>query len=329
MKKNVVIRKFRKLINNPKAFFADAKIVKKVASNNSHNNDGNHGGKHVFGDIVLDGKVGLSIKTDCGCKPINYDFSSLLVKVRKCSLPKNEPIYSNIISYKNDFIGFRDNNIFLLNVNEKSLSNYLDMREIQNSPWNTSPFSGYKNIFIVDPANNLPLFLKSTSPFLNIHCIFTENVSTQEIERCLKWSKGIDVCIIHSKHSISLNKAKKIYTFCTTNQLIDAIHNIILIHGAKPFDLLVPCFGHVPYIENIDSINESDCDVYIKLRGKLPIIGQRKSFYDFVSILSKNIEYILCRESIMQRYENIIMQENISYFISEVSFEGFRLEIEN
>lgn len=30
MKKNVVIRKFRKLINNPKAFFADAKIVKKL-----------------------------------------------------------------------------------------------------------------------------------------------------------------------------------------------------------------------------------------------------------------------------------------------------------
>ncbi|MGH0051593.1 hypothetical protein P8772_23650 [Escherichia coli] len=88
MKKNVVIRKFRKLINNPKAFFADAKIVKKVASNNSHNNDGNHGGKHVFGDIVLDGKVGLSIKTDCGCKPINYDFSSLLVKVRKVHFRK-------------------------------------------------------------------------------------------------------------------------------------------------------------------------------------------------------------------------------------------------
>lgn len=328
MKINTIQRKVRKLFKSPKQFFADSKAVKNLPIRKKNEESTKNETHNVFGSIFLNEADCLSLKFDKPVKPINYDFSSIIVKERKSSQPKNEPIYSNVISNPKNFIGFREGNVILLNAPKSTLVNYLDLKVLQDKPWNGAPLSEYKNVFIVDPTNNLPLLIKSTSPFLNVHCIFTEKVSEEDVTRCMKWSGMIDICIIHTKHDVPLDKVKRAYGFSSTNQLMDAINNIILIHGSKPYDLLVPCFGNTPYIEHIDTLNESDCDVYVKIKKKLSCTNHRKSFSDLVDHLANNVEYILCRESIMQRYDNLINQRDISGFISQVSYEGFRLEIE-
>ena len=328
MKRDIIQRKVRKLLKNPRQFFADSKAVKNLPISKKSEESTKNEVHNVLGSIFLNEVDCLSLKCDKPIKPLNYDFSSIIVKERKSSQPKNEPIYSNIISNPKDFIGFRERNVALLDAPKNTLINYLDLKVLQDKPWNGSPLSEYKNIFIVDPTNNLPLLLKSTSPFLNVHCIFTEKVSKDDIERCMKWSEAIDICIIHSKHDVNIDNVKRRYEFSSTNQLLNAINNIVLIHGSKPYDLLVPCFGITPYIENIDDLNESNCDIYIKLKKKASCTGHRKSFSDLVGHLANNIDYILCRESIMQRYDSIINEKDIKSFISQVSYEGFRLEIE-
>ncbi|MFM5253290.1 hypothetical protein ACEUBK_04035 [Aeromonas hydrophila] len=327
MNRDIIQRKVRKLLRNPKQFFVDSKAAKTLQVYNNTEKNIKNEITNVLGSIFFNDTEHLSITLTKSAKPLNYEFSSIIVKERKSSQPKNEPIYSNILSNPKNFIGFREQNVVLLNAPKDTLENYLDLKVLQEKPWNGSPLSGYKNVFIVDPHNNLPLLLKATSPFLKVHCIFTEKMNQEDIERCIKWSGALDIVILHNKHSIDVENMKRFYTFSSTNQLLDAINNVILIHGSKPYDLLVPIFGNVPYMDNIDVLNDSDCDVYVKLNKKISCLGHRKCFNDLVEHLSNNIEYILCRESIMQRYDNIISKNDINSFISQVSYEGFRLEI--
>lgn len=326
MNKDILHRKIRKLIKNPKQFFADSKAVKSLPIKKPEQVTKSET-TNVLGSVFLHDLDNISLKLDKPVRPLNYEFSSIIIKERKSALPKNEPIYSNIITNPKNFVGFREKNVVLLDAQEHTLKNHLDLKVLQEKPWNTSPFSEYRNIFIVDPTNNLPSLIKATSPFIKIHCIFTEKLSTEDIKRCIKWSDGIDICIVHSKHIITENNIKRIYSFSSTSQLLDAINNVILIHGSKPYDLLVPCIGYTPFLNNIDSLNESDCDVYIKLKQKTICKGEKKTFTDLTKELAKNVDYILCRESIMQRYDNIISHNDVEKFLSHVSSEGFRLEI--
>jgi hypothetical protein len=327
MNRDLIQRKMRKFFRNPKQFFADSKAVKNLPVNITSGSSIKNEVPNVLGSIFINDIDCLSLKLNRQIRPLNYEFSSIIVKERKSSQPKNEPIYSNILSNPKNFIGFREQNVVLLDAPKNTFESYLDLKVLQDKPWNDAPLTAYKNIFIVDPRNNLPLLLKSTSPFLNVHCIFTEKVEAEDIERTIKWAGFIDICIVHSKHDVNLHNVKREYTFSSTNQLLDAINNIVLIHGSKPYDLLVPSFGKVPYIDHIDSLNESDCDVYIKLNRNASCTGHRKSFNDLVEHLANNMEYILCRESIMQRYDNLITRNDVKNFISQVSYEGFRLEV--
>ncbi|MCF5866927.1 hypothetical protein [Aeromonas veronii] len=329
MKRDLIQRKVRKLFRNPKQFFADSKAVKNLPMNKANGAPIKNEVSNVLGSIFFNDVDCLSLNLNKQIKPLNYDFSSIIVKERRSSQPKNEPIYSNILSNPKNFIGFRERNVVLLDAPTSTIESYLDLKVLQEKPWNDAQFNEYRNIFIVDPRNNLPLLLKSTSPFLNVHCIFTEKVEKADIERCIKWSGMIDVCILHSKHEINIPNIKKTYSFSSTNQLLYAINNIILIHGSKPYDLLVPSFGKVPYIDDIDTLNESGCDVYIKLKKKISCTGHKKSFSDLVEHLSNNVDYILCRESIMQRYDNLVTNGDMINFISQVSYEGYRLEIDH
>jgi len=326
MKIDILHRKIRKLVNNPKQFFADSKAIKNLPLKKTEQVVKIET-INVLGSLFLKDLDSISLKIDKPVKPLNYEFSSVIVKERKSALPKNEPIYSNIISNPKNFLGFREKNVVLLDAQENTLINYLDLKVLQDRPWNTAPFSEYRNVFIVDSTNNLPSLIKATSPFIKVHCIFTEKVSTEDIERCMKWSDGIDICIAHSKHCVAESNIKRIYSFSSTNQLLDAINNVILIHGSKPYDLLIPCYGNVPFLDHIDTLNESECDVYIKLKRKTFCVGNKKTFSELTQEMAKNVDYVLCRESIMQRYDNIVSQKDIGKFISHASYEGFRVEI--
>lgn len=327
MKKDILHRKFKKLIRNPKQFFVDSRAIKNISLKKTDPTVKIEEVKNILGSLFLHNFDCISLKIDKTLKPLNHDFSSIILKQRKSSHPKNEPIYSNIISNPKNFVGFREKNVVLLDAQENTLKNLIDLKALQDKPWNTAPFSEYKNIFIIDPTNNLPLLLRSTSPFIKVHCIFTEKVTTEEVKRCIKWSEGIDLCIVHRSHNIAIEDIKRVYSFSSTNQLLDAINNVILIHGSKPFDLLVPCYGNIPFLEHIDKLNESECDVFIKLKRKPSIKGNKLSFTAFIHEMSKDVDYILCRESILQRYDNIISYNNVEKFISHVSMEGLRLEI--
>ncbi|MFL4411305.1 hypothetical protein RQM40_02465 [Citrobacter portucalensis] len=326
MKKDILHRKFKKLLRNPKQFFVDSRPIKNAPLKKTELNVKSEI-KNVLGSLYIHDSNKISLKIDKPIKPLNHDFSSIIVKLRKSSNPKNEPIYSNLIANPKNFLGFREQNIILLDAQEATLKSHLDLKALHDKPWNTTPFADYRNVFIIDPTNNLPLLLKSTSPLIKVHCIFTEKVTTEEVIRSIKWSEGIDLCIVHKSHEFPVEDIKKIYYFSSTNQLIDAVNNVILIHGSKPYDLLVPSFGDIPFLENIDNLNESECDVYIKLKKKTKLTSNKLSFSEFIHEMSKDVEYILCRESILQRYDNIINHYNIEKFLSYISIEGLRLEI--
>jgi len=283
---------------------------------------------HSIGKIFFSENSVINIDLTNNLKPNNFSFSSILIKERKSSSPRNEPIYSNILKNPKNFIGFRENNIFLCDAGNQTLEKFIDVREaFQSKTWLSTPFSSYKNIFIVDPKNNLPQLLKSTSPLLFVHCIFTEKSTKDNIERCIKWCGDIDTAILHSSHSNFLSAFNRSHVFSTTGQLLKGISDLILINGSKPYDLLIPCFGNAPYLDNIDELNEDIHDIYIKINKKITSLSKSCTFEEISLILSQNTSFVLCRESVYQRYEDLIIRGDLHKFILATSKDGLRVEV--
>lgn len=327
---NTLQRKCKKLFRDPKNFFKDSKVMSRIATKEIIETKKliREANNHSIGEILFDENSAININLTNDIRPNNYSFSSILIKERKSSSPKNEPIYSNILKNPKNFIGFRENNIFLCDAGNQTLDKFIDIREaFQNKQWISTPFSSYKNIFIVDPKNNLPQLIKSTSPLVFVHCIFTEKSSKDNIERCIKWCGDIDTAILHSNHDDFSSKFNRSHIFSTTVQLLKGISDLILFNGSKPYDLLIPCFGNAPFIENIDELNEDAHDIYIKINKKLSTPSKKCTFEEISSIISQNTSFVLCRESVYQRYEDVIIRGDLQQFILATSKDGLRVEV--
>ncbi len=164
-------RNFKKLLRDPKGFFKDSKVLPTVIKRDtpelikpaiSHNS---------IGKIFLNDDNAISINFVGSKKPTNQAFSSIVIKERKCSSPRNEPIYSNILDNPNNFIGFRGTNISLLDAHENTLDSFLDFKEaFQNKFWLSTPFSSYKR--------NLPFSQGWQSLYtFNVNLLFSVVVS--------------------------------------------------------------------------------------------------------------------------------------------------------
>lgn len=321
-------RKFKKLLRDPKGFFKDSKVLPTVIKRDtpelikpavSHNS---------IGKIFLNDDNTISINFVGSKKPTNQAFSSIVIKERKSSSPRNEPIYSNILDNPSNFIGFRDTNISLLDAHENTLDSFLDFKDaFQNKFWLSTPFSAYKNIFLIDPHNNLPSLIKSTSPSVFVHCVFTEKSSTDDIERCIRWSGNVDTAILHSSHKDFSFLVNRTHFFSTTAQLLKGIADIILINGSKPYDLLIPCFGNVPFLNGIDDLNEEGHDVYIKINSKISTSSKQFTFEELSTAIAEKTSFVLCKESIYQRYEDVIIRGDIGKFILATTKDGLRIEV--
>ncbi|EKJ4656367.1 hypothetical protein PG229_004295 [Escherichia coli] len=327
---NTLQRKCKKLFRDPKNFFKDSKVMSRIATKEiiETKNIIREINNHSIGKIFFNENSVISFDFIGNTKPNNYAFSSVIVKERKSSSPKNEPIYANILKNPKNFIGFRENNVFLCDAGIQTLEKFIDIREaFQNKNWISTPFSPYKNIFIVDPENNLPQLIKSTSPLVFVHCIFTEKSSKESIERCIKWCGGIDIAILHSSHGEFSTIFNRAHIFSSTIQLLKGIADLILINGSKPYDLLIPCFGDAPFLDNIDELNEESHDIYIKTNKKLNPISKTCTFEEIAMALSQSTSFVLCRESIYQRYEDIIIRGDLHKFILATAKDGLRVEV--
>lgn len=327
---NTLQRKCKKLFRDPKNFFKDSKVMSRIATKEIAETKKlvSEISNQSIGKILFNENSAINIDFKGNVKPNNHSFSSILIKERKSSSPKNEPIYSNILKNPNNFIGFRENNIFLCDAGDQTLDKYLDIREaFQNKNWLSNPFSSFKNIFIVDPKNNLPQLIKSTSPQIFVHCIFTEKSSKENIERCIKWSGNIDTAILHTSHDDFSPVFNRSHCFSTTIQLLKGISDLILINGSKPYDLLIPCFGDAPFLENIDDLNEEANDVYIKIDKKITSISKQCTFDEVTKTLSRHTSFVLCRESVFQRYEDLIIRGDLHQFIMATAKDGLRVEV--
>lgn len=321
-------RKFKKLLRDPKGFFKDSKVLPTTIKRDTPELIKPAMAHDSIGKIFLNDDNAISINFVGSKKSTNHAFSSIIIKERKSNSPRNEPIYSNILDNPNNFIGFRDTNISLLDAHEKTLDCFLDLKDaFQNKFWLSTPFSAYKNIFLIDPHNNLPSLIKSTSPSVFVHCVFTEKSSSNDIERCIRWSGNIDTAILHSSHKDLSFSVNRTHIFSTTAQLLKGIADIILINGSKPYDLLIPCFGNVPFLNNIDDLNEEGHDIYIKIDSKISTPSKKFTFEDLSTAISEKISFVLCKESIYQRYEDIIIRGDISEFILVTTKDGLRIEV--
>jgi len=327
---NTLQRKCKKLFRDPKNFFKDSKVMSRIATKeiNQTNKIIREMNNHSIGKVFFNENSVINYDILGNIKPNNFSFSSVIIKERKSSSPKNEPIYANILKNPNNFIGFRENNIFLCDAGNLILDKFIDVREaFQNKNWISAPFSSYKNIFIVDPKNNLPQLIKSTSPFVFVHCIFTEKSSKDSIERCIKWSGKIDSALLHSSHDNFAYAFNRSHVFSSTIQLLKGIADLILINGSKPYDLLIPCFGDTPFLENIDELNEETHDIYIKINKKMNAISKTCTFEEIAMALSQSTSFVLCRESVYQRYEDVIIRGDLQQFILATTKDGLRVEV--
>ncbi|WP_139460338.1 hypothetical protein [Aeromonas veronii] len=321
-------RKFKKLLRDPKGFFKDSKAIPAAIKRDTPELINHKVSHNSIGRIFLNDANTICINFVDSKKPTHQEFSSILIKERKSSIPRNEPIYSNILDNPNNFIGFRDANISLLDAHVNTLDHFLDFKEaFQNKSWLSVPFSEYKNIFLIDPRNNLPSLIKSTSPSIFVHCVFTENSSTNDIERCIRWSGNVDTAILHSSHKDFSFLVNRKHFFSTTAQLLKGISDIILINGSKPYDLLIPCFGNVPFLNNIDDLNEQGHDVYIKINSKISTQSKLFTFEELSTAIAERISFVLCKESIYQRYEEIVVRGDVCKFILATAKDGLRIEV--
>lgn len=323
---NVYKRKIKKLIVNPKLFFVDFKNKKINSLDVGGKNNIKIDHPYSIGRIYFNDRVIFEIKNK---NVKNKKFSSLFLFDESVAV-NNIKIADKIIKNDNDFIGFREGNFYLLSVNNAvdfNIKNYYNSL-ILNKDWHSGLICEFKNVFITSRFFKLIKVFKESNPFNKIICIINEGDCDFRHEDLY----NADYIVSHKSIILQddiLNNIKNINFFKNTDQLITILSNIIKYNGDKPFDYLVPLTRNVPFVENIDDLNEKNIDVFIKLKEEYNLLdlSDVKSFNDYINAMYPYIYFILVKESILQQYENLNKLNKEKDILKLILSDGSKVEV--
>lgn len=319
-----VRKKMRKLIYSPGVFFKDALVNLK--------------NEPVSNEIKV---IGLPVKSSTNRSLIelrvndgivdikhidksiqNKKLSSVFFAGNHISNFNNAPLIGDILKNKDDFVGFREKTLFLGLIDMAVVSDPLSLsNNMQQQFWRKQPFSKIKNVFIIDPLNDIPELVRCSTHDVKVHVVFTERY-----QGCNKINYHSDSFIVHNKLNLIFSDIRKIEYFNNTSSLLEAIKQIILIADNIDHDYLLPITKNTPYIEAIDELNLKNHDMIIKLKKNIKV-KTSAGFYDVMKEMGKSIEYALARESVCKRYSFYLSENKISDVIRLASKDGCRLRV--
>ncbi|GAA4650097.1 hypothetical protein GCM10023116_23800 [Kistimonas scapharcae] len=193
-------------------------------------------------------------------------------------------------------------------------------KTLKEEVWRRQPFSKVSNVFLLNPTNNIVELLRYSTVGVKVHVVYTE-----KYKGSINIDYDVDTAIVHESLSLSFNSLRRIDTFKRTGDLLEIIKKIILIDDKKNIDLLMPITPCVPYVNDIDILNESDVDVFVKLNK---VCSEAVSnFTELADVLSNSCEYMLARESICKRYSYSISNRNYNDFIALAAKDGCRFSV--
>lgn len=312
------IKKAKKLKKNPKLFFQDLKILNKKDRNVKDKNDSE---PRVIGTLNTVEKITFELK-DKAIK--NKDFSTLMLVSGEVKSMSKAPIFGDMLKNENDFIGFREKALFGIRVTEDIYSFELSYEKlVHDKNWHSGVLSSFKNIILVGKYIKYAELFRSANINVRIIAIVTEK-NDMIMDKIYPF---IDHLICHKKHK-DCNFKKDLTFFANTKSLLQAIEQRITQAGTKPYDYLVPVSGFVNNLSEIDSLNNENIDMVISLlQPNKDMRTNALHFSDYVDNLSKNIQFLLLKESWMQRYASYVSKQNTASLIKAALKDGARVKI--
>ncbi len=314
-------RKLNKFIRSPKLFFKDAgKKITLVSQNNKpfdasivYNTSRDIVHINYDSGILNVNKVDRHIK--------NEDLSSLIFISNKTKHFNKAKLLGDILKNVDNFIGFREKYFFLGLVDDEVISNLINIRgSLELSSWRSDPFPKIKNIFIVDPLNDICELIRGCSQKVSIHGIFTERFTDE-----VRSDYDLDTFMVHHEVKVSLSSVRSLAYYSNTKQLLEIVKSAILAEDNKNIDMLVPASSNCPYIEDIEKYNSSRYDVIIILVKKFK--GAGESFSEMLSLLESCIDYMLVRNSIYRKYHSCIVSRDMRSFLCFATKDGLRFQV--
>ncbi len=312
-----IIRKAKKLSKDPKQFLYDSKILKRAKSINDKDTE-----PRVIGAIDLDADKIIIIKDK---KIRNKSFTTLFLIDSEAKSLNKAPILGDLFSNKNNFIGFREKTLFALRV-KSSTNIFSDVydRLVHDKEWHSGLLAGFSNIILVGRHIKYAEFFRASSVDCKIYAVLNERDSM--IDR--NTYESIDHLICHKNHMGMCDFKKDLSFFRNTNDLLKSIEQRVTQAGEKPYDYLVPVTGNVGYLEDIDELNAGAADICLKLTQENSKIAlNSKNFNGYIDALSKDVEYIMMRESLMQRYASLVSKLNVAMLLKSAIKDGARVKL--
>lgn len=313
----IVFRKIKKLSKDPKQFLLDSRVFKK--NKDRYDKDVE---PRVIGQVDLS-SIGLIEVKDK--KVLHGSFSTLFLVDSETRNLSRAPILGDLFKSQNDFIGFREKTLFALRIKdvEEDFAHVYE-KIVHMEEWHSGVLSSFKNILLVGRYIRFAEFFRSSNVDCRIYAIINERdtmVNSKNFEY-------IDHLICHKIHKEKCGFKKDLSFFRNTNELVNAIEQRVAQGGAKPYDYLVPVFGDTGYLDNIDELNSKSLDVYLKIsRNDCDNALNNKDFNGYIDALSDNIEFLMMRESLMQRYASLVSNRDIANLLKNVIKDGARVEV--
>jgi len=314
----IAIKKAKKLVRDPKLFFRDSKILKRKGTNSSEQPDSE---PRVIGHLDTVEEIKFDIKNK-GIR--NKDFSTLFLVSAGIKSLNKAPILGEMLKNKNNFIGFREKTLFGLRVSDEVYSFrtiYEDL--VHNKSWHSGLLGSFKHVILAGEFIKYAEFFRTANVNVRIIAILTEK---NEMVAAQSYP-FIDHFICHKSHHDCQFK-KDLTFFSNTKSLLQALEQRIAQAGSKPYDYLVPVVGSVTYLPEIDELNSEEIDMVISLTIlDKNITNKANNFSEYVDLISKNINYLLLKESWMQRYASYVTKQDMSSLIKVALQDGARVKI--
>lgn len=292
-------KKLKKLGRNPKKFILDSKLIKANREVDEKDEE-----PRIIGSLSFESESIVNFKS---LVVRNQSFATMMLIPSTAKNLNRLPIFGEMLVNEDDFIGFREKTLFGLRVEQTNLS-LLDIYEklVHIKDWHSGKLKQFRNVVLYGSLCKYASFFRSSHPDLVIICILGDKDSAYPLS-----SIDADHLLLHSSLSATVSGVDfNIEYFRNTSQLVNLIKSKILFAGDKPYDYLVPVYGNVDFIEDIDDINGSEVQLVIKLSKKGFSYGGVNNFSDYIDSIKNRVEYVMMRESWSQKYSSVIRRND-------------------
>lgn len=310
-------RKIRKLKNNPKLFFKDMYLKRAVKKKVPVL----HEEPRVIGFLDMEASPIFKYK-DMVVR--NQRYSTLFLVDCTVGRLGNAPLLGELLRNKNDFIGFREKFLFALRVVERGNIFLRNYESISNDKsWYDGKLSEFRNVILFDDYIKYAGLIRSSN--VRVRIIAVVDHSPGGVEPAYN---DIDHLICHKKNCSKIKFRKDVSYFNDTKELVLKLEQIITQAGEKSYDYFVPVSGKVEYLSDIDELNAGPYDIVVNLHTHdLELSLRVENFSEYVEKLSENMEYLLMRESWMQRYASLVSCGDKALLLKCAIRDGARVRV--